>query len=460
MDETLAEIVARRGSEKFHLHDQYLNQQMVRVLKTIGFDRHYSRAYGAYLFDEQDTRYLDLLSGFGTFAIGRNHPRVRSYLREAIDADWPNLVQMDVSPLSGILAEELIKMSPPSLSRVFFANSGAETVEGALKFARAATGREQILYLEHGFHGLTMGALSMNGEDLFRNGFGPLLAPCIAVPLNDLEVLEQHLRKRAVAGFFFEPIQGKGVHVPDSNYLIEAQRLCKKYGTLFIADEVQSGLGRTGKLWAVEHWGLEPDMLLSAKALSGGHVPVGAILCSSFVFNKVFDRMDKAVIHGSTFAKNNLAMAAGLATLKVLEDEQLVENAARLGELLLSRLSKYVEQFEFVKAVRGKGLMLAIEFGPPSSLKLRAAWNLLAVANPGLFCQMVLIPLFKEHHILAQVAGHNLPVIKILPPLLITEEDVDWICSGFEKTIADCHRVPGAIWDLGTHLAGHAVGSR
>ncbi|MBX2813847.1 MAG: aspartate aminotransferase family protein [Myxococcales bacterium] len=457
MDQTLASLLSQRRKEKFELHESYLNQQMVRVLKTIGFDRHYVRAHGAYLFDDADERYLDLLSGFGTFALGRNHPVVRSFLREVIESDWPNLVQMDVSALSGLLAEQLVATAPTGLTKVFFTNSGTEAVEAAIKFARASTGRDRILFLEHGFHGLTMGSLSLNGETAFRRGFGSLLPGCRSVPFDDLGALEAALHSRDVAAFVFEPIQGKGVHIPSDGYWLEAQRLCQKHRTLFVADEVQCGLGRTGKMWAVEHWDLEPDMLLTAKGLSGGHVPVGAVLSKSFIYDRVFDRMDRAVVHGSTFGKNNLAMAAGLATLQVLKDEQLVRKAHELGEHLLKTLLPFKEQYEFVKDVRGKGLMLAIEFGEPRSLKLRTAWHLLQKVNRGLFCQLVLVPLLKEYKILAQVAGHEMPVIKLLPPLVISRSDCDWIQRGLNATIADCHRVPGAIWELGTHLASQAL---
>jgi ornithine--oxo-acid transaminase len=460
MGESIKSLLERRSSEKFQLHETHLNGQMVRVLRTIGYDRHYVRAEGPHLFDDQGGRYLDLLSGFGTFALGRNHPAIRAALRDVIDADLPNLVQLDVSPLSGLLAEALLETTPPGLEKVFFANSGTEAVEGALKFARCATGRPAVVYLDHGFHGLTLGSLSLNGEAIFKQGFGPLLPECRSVPLNDLDALEAALRRRDVAAFVVEPVQGKGVNVPRDDYLPEAARLCRKYGTLFVADEIQCGLGRTGKMWAVEHWGVEPDMLLTAKALSGGHVPVGAIISRKWIFDRVFDRMDRAVVHGSTFGKNNLAMAAGIATLQVLKEERLVENAAERGEQLLSTLKTFVDRYDFVKDVRGKGLMIAIEFGSPKSLKLKAAWTLLSKANPGLFCQMVLIPLFKEHHVLAQVAGHDVPVIKLLPPLVVTEADCDWTLRALDETVAACHRVPGAIWDLGTQLAGHALAAR
>ena len=458
MDDFISELLARRAGEQFALHEAHLNRQMVRVLRTIGFDRNYVRAKGPYLYDEAGNEFLDLLSGFGVFALGRNHPTVNGALKAVLDAELPNLVQLDVSLLSGLLGEALVATAPgDGLSRVFFANSGAETVEAAIKFARAATRRERIIHCEHAFHGLTYGALSLNGDKGFRDGFGPFLGACEAVPFNDLAALEEALAAGDVAGFIVEPIQGKGVNLPDEDYLAEAARLCRRHGALFIADEVQTGLGRTGRMWAVEHYGVEPDLLLTAKALSGGQAAVGAVLMRGEVFSAVFDRMERAVVHGSTFAKNNLAMAAGLATLKVLEEERLVQQAAAMGERLLTRLGAFPERYEFVREVRGKGLMIGIEFGPPRSLRLKAAWTLLEQANSALFSQMILIPLFSDHRILAQVAGHGLHVIKLLPPLVIDEGDCERIVDAFDATIADCHKVPGAIWDLGRRLAGAAM---
>jgi ornithine--oxo-acid transaminase len=248
--------------------------------------------------------------------------------------------------------------------------------------------------------------------------------------------------------------------VPSDGYLPGVKRLCEKYGTLYVADEVQTGLGRTGRFLAVEHWNVEPDMVLLAKALSGGAVPVGAVLMREWVFGRVFDRMDRAVVHGSTFAKNNLAMAAGLATLAVLDEERLVERSAVLGARLLDALRLELEGAAFVKEVRGKGLMIGIEFGPPSRLKLAAAWQLLDRANKGLFCQMITIPLYKRHRILSQVAGHGSHVVKLLPPLVVDDEDCDWIVRAFADVASDCVRVPGAVWDLGRTLAGHAFKAR
>jgi ornithine--oxo-acid transaminase len=348
----IAALFETHESDRFSLHKRRLNEQMVRVLKTIGYDVGFCKGRGQYLYDREDRQYLDLLSGFGVFALGRNHPTVRAALKSALDADLPNLVQMDVSTLAGILADRLLNLVP-HLDKVFFANSGTESVEAAIKFARAATGRAGIAYCSHAFHGLTYGALSLNGDDTFRRGFEPLLPDCVCVPFNDLAALDRALSNRQMAAFVVEPIQGKGVILPEDDYLIGAQELCRRYGTLFVVDEIQTGIGRTGKFLAGEHWGIEPDMVLLAKALSGGHVPIGAVLMRKAIHDKVFNRMDRAVVHGSTFSKNDLAMAAGIATLEVLKAERITENAALMGERLLEGLSALTERYELLKDVRG-----------------------------------------------------------------------------------------------------------
>jgi len=454
---SIAELFAQHSTDKFDLHEQFLNNQMVRVLKTIGYDRHYKKALGQYLYDQHGTEYLDLLSGFGVFAIGRNHPTVINALKETLTLELPNLVQLDVSVLSGLLAQELLKTTPDNLSKMFFCNSGTEAVEAAIKFARYTTKREKIIFCEHGYHGLTMGSLSLNGENIFREGFGPLLPGCSSVPFNDLAALEIALSDNDVAAFIVEPIQGKGVNIPDNDYLPEVERLCKKYGALFVADEVQTGLGRTGKFWAIDHWGVKPDMICIAKALSGGFVPVGAVAMTQKIMDTVYNRMDRAVVHGSTFSKNNMAMAAGLATLHGMAEERLVENSEKIGAGIIDSLNALSGKYEFLKEARGKGMMIAIEFKQPKSLALKAAWAMLEAANKGLFCQMITIPLFKEHHILTQVAGHGMNVVKLLPPLNLTQQDHDHIITAFDKTIADTHQVPGSIWELGKNLASHAL---
>jgi ornithine--oxo-acid transaminase len=292
---------------------------------------------------------------------------------------------------------------------------------------------------------------------VFRDGFEPLLPDCIRIPFNDLVALERALSSRKVAAFIVEPIQGKGVNMPTDEFLPGAAALCRRYGTLLVADEIQTGIGRTGRFLACEHWNIEPDMVLLAKALSGGHIPVGALLTRKHVFDKVFNQMDRAVVHGSTFAKNDLAMAAGIATLEVIKAERLVESAAKRGAELRLALTRMVPGYELMKEVRGKGLMIGVEFGPPKSLRLKASWNVLETANKGLFCQLITVPLFKDHKILTQVSGHGSHTIKLLPPLTITDEDCNWIERAFDTVISDSHKVPGAIWSLGKTLVDNAI---
>src|SRR6478736_3227287 len=344
----VSEMFVDRQSQRSSMHARHLNEQLVRVLKTIGYDVGFQKGQGQYLYDRDGVRYLDLLSGFGVFAIGRNHPVMREALKSVIDADLPNLVQFDVSVLAGVLAERLLKYVP-YLDKAFFANSGAECVEAAIKFARGATGRPGILYCSHGYHGLSYGSLSLTDDPNFRLGFEPLLPGCTPIPFNDLAALERALSSKQVAAFIVEPIQGKGVNLPTDEFLPGALALCRKYGTLLIADEIQTGIGRTGKFLAVEHWNVEPDMVLLAKALSGGHVPVGALLTRKSIFDKVFDSMERAVVHGSTFGGNDLAMAAGIATLDVLAAEKLVDKAAHLGDRLLRALAAMIPRHEFLK---------------------------------------------------------------------------------------------------------------
>src|SRR5436190_7295357 len=449
----LTELVEERGAEALDLHAQTINPQFVRLLRTIGFDRRWARAQGPYLWDDEGNRYLDMLGGFGMFNVGRNNPRVREALIEALELERPGSVQLGVDSLPALLAEELLRRAPSSVERVLFTSSGAESVEAAIKLGRAATGRSRVLSAEHGFHGLTLGALSATATPEFSDRFGPLLPGFERVPWDDLGALEEQLVSEDVALFIVEPVQGKGVNIPSPGYLEGAQELCRRYGTLFCVDEVQTGFGRTGRLFALEHWGLEPDLITVAKSLSGGYVPIGALLMSTDTYIGVFDSLPNAVSHGSTFAPNDLAMVAGLATLRELDTEGLVERSARLGELLLERTGPLVEH-EVVKDVRGLGLLWAIEFEePPGGSR---TWKLLERIQPGLFSQLVVVPLFRDHRILSQVAGHGMNVLKAIPPLVVDEEDVAWFVSALEETVASAEKMPRALvrFALGAARAG------
>jgi len=335
----VAAALAARHGEGFALHEQFMNRQLAHALRTIGFDRTYVRGEGCYLYDDTGQRYLDFLSGFGVYALGRGHPGIKAALRQAIDLDLPNMVKLDCAVLPGMLAEQLVSRSHPGIGRVFFCNSGAEAVEAAIKFARHSTGRSKIVYAEHGFHGLTTGALSLNGGTEFRRGFGPLLADCALVPFGDLEALYRQLRGDDVAAFVVEPVQGKTVACASGEYWAAVQEMCRRHGALLVMDEVQTGLGRTGRFFCHEHWGLEPDIITISKALSGGYVPVGAMLTTDRVFGSVYRSMADTMKHSTTFGTNQLAMVAGLATLAALDEEDLVAATDRTGRALREALA-------------------------------------------------------------------------------------------------------------------------
>jgi ornithine--oxo-acid transaminase len=450
---SVAETLAARAPEAMALNDRFLNPQLGRIVRTLGFDRVWAHGEGAHLIDAEGTRYLDLLCGYGTFAVGRNHPDVIAELHALLDAHSANLPQLGVSVLPGVLAEALVARAPARIAAMVPANTGTEAVEGAIKLARAATGRPRILYASHAFHGLTLGSLSLNGDEQFRDGFGPLLPGCDSVPFGELAALRRALANDDVAAFIVEPVQGKGVNLPPDGYLAGAQQACRERGTLFVCDEVQTGLGRTGRFFALEHWGLDPDMICVAKALSGGFVPIGGVLVSAEVRARVFDGMERGVRHGSTFGGNDFAAAAALATLAVIDREGLVERAAKLGELLLELTRPLVERYEIVRDVRGLGLMWAIELGTPESRGRRTVWNLVERAQSGLAAQLLVVPLFQRHRIFCQVAGHRMNVVKALPALVVEESEVRRFAAALEDVVARADRMAGAVTRLGWDLA-------
>lgn len=453
----IGELLQSRAGEELSLNDSFLNPQMGRILRTLGFDKSWRGGEGAHLIDEHGERYLDLFGGYGVFAIGRNHPEAIAAVQEVMAAGTANLPQLGVTLLSGVLAEQLLQRAPGSVAAMVPANSGTEAVEAAIKVARAATGRPRILYADHAFHGLTLGSLSINGNAEFREGFGPLLPGCDPVPFGDPDALERELARGDVAALILEPVQGKGVNLPPPDYLQRAQALCREAETLFVCDEVQTGLGRTGRFLALEHWGLEPDMVCLAKALSGGLVPIGAVLVSRRAFDTVFDGMERAVRHGSTFGGNDLAAAAALATLRVLDDEQLVKRSERMGALLLELTRPLVDRYEVVSDVRGLGLMWAIEFGPPSGRVGRALWETVERRQAGLFSQLITVPLFHEHRILCQVAGHRMNTIKALPALVVEEDEIRRFAAALEQTVAAAERYPAALARFGARTGLRAA---
>ena len=450
------ELAAVRG-QGYDLHSKYQNAQLPRTLRTIGFDKDYVRGEGAYLYDAEGNAYADFLAGFGVFAAGRSHPVIKKALHDALDMDFAAWTQFDCQPISGLLAQRLLARAP-GLDRVFFCNSGTEAVEAGLKFARHATGKGRIVYARHAFHGLTAGSLSVNGAEEFRRGFGPLL-PGAQIPLGDLAALEAELRKGDVAAMIVEPVQGHGVLMTPPGFLAAASDLLHSRGALLICDEVQSGLGRTGRFFSYQHEDVRPDIVTVAKALSGGYVPVGAMLATDKVFSSVYSSMDQVMVHSATFKGGPLAMAAGLASLAVIEDEGLVENAESRGAELLTGIQGLATRYDLIADVRGRGLMIGLEFGRPSGMKARAGWAMLQKARVGLFAQMVVVALFQRHRILTQVSGDHLEVIKLIPPLIISGTEVKLFVDGLADVLDDASRGSGLMRDFGRTLIKSAVRS-
>ncbi len=453
----LQRLLATHHGEQFMLHREHLNPQLPRVLKTIGFDRFYVRGDGCYLIDDHGHRTLDLLSGFGVFALGRSHPTVKQALHEALDLDLPNMVQIDCALLSGILAKSLVDRSHHDITRAYFCNSGAEAVESAIKFARRATGHQKILYASHAYHGLTMGALSLNGSPDFRDGFGPFVPDCIEVPFGNLEAARAQIHRGDVAAMIIEPIQGKGVYEAPPSYFQDLHAELKRAGALLVADEVQTGIGRTGTFWCHDQLGISPEIICCSKALSGGYVPVAAMLSTEDVFRSVYSSMERALVHSTTFKQNQLAMVAGLATLSVLDDEGIVEHSRQMEAVWRDRLEPLVERYEMFAGVTGKGQMIGINFSEPSSRRLRAQWRALEAIRPGMFSQTVVLPLFHRHSILTQVAADEVNIIKLLPPLIAGEAEIDAFATALDDVLSDAHRPSGLFFEMATTMARGAL---
>jgi len=448
-----------RAGETLALASRHLDRSLVDVLAILGFDKQYVCAQGSYLYDADGHAYLDLHTGEGFASLGHNNPSVREVLEATLASELVDGVQIHYSVLAGMLAEALAARLPGELDAVFFASTGAEAVDSAMKFARAATGRPRLVSCESSFHGVTLGPLSIVGDEFFKEGFGPLLPGCARVPFGDLDALEDELRARDVAAFIVEPIQGRMVTLPPPGYLEAAQALCRRYGTLFVADEIQTGLGLTGKWFALEHWGLEPDIVTVGKALSGGYMPVAAMVTTRAIYDKAVGTLERCYVHQSTYGRNRLSMAAGLAAIRVIERDGLIEHAERRGRHLVERIGEIGERHELIAEVRGKGLMIGIELGAPKSRAARLNWNLIHKASEGLFPQLVVIPLHRDHGVITMAAGKN-DVIKLLPPLTLSETEADGFLAALDSVLADCAGAGGKNWAVVRDIATMTVRRR
>lgn len=447
----LGEAQARAG-EALALATQYLDPSLVDVLRTIGFDRPYATARGSYIYDTAGRPHLDMHGGEGFSSLGHANPEIKAVLHAIIDSDLLDGVQIHYSVLAGMLARELSAKLPAGLDATFFANAGAEAVDSAMKFARAATGRPRLIACERGYHGVTLGPLSIVGDEFFKEGFEPLLPGCGLVPYGDLDRLEAELRRRDVAAFIVEPVQGQVVRLPPAGYLRAAQDLCRRYGTLLVVDEIQTGLGRTGRWFASEHWGLEPDIVTVGKALSGGYMPVAAMVTRREVFQRAVGTLERSYVHQSTYGRNRLAMAAGLASMRLIERDGLVERSAQLGARLMDGLRELQGRHELIGDVRGLGLIAGIELKAPRSRKAQLAVRLMRMASEGLFPQLVVIPLHRDHGVITMAAGKN-DVIKLLPPLTLTDAEADEFLAALDTVLTDCERDAGKNWAVVRDIA-------
>lgn len=419
-----------------------MNPKWARVLRLVGCDREWVRGEGVHLVDAAGNRVIDAVAGYGAAAVGHNHPRVIKAMHDALDRAAPGMVHFGIPALAGALAAALRRRAAPSLGKVLFTNSGTEGIEAAIKLSRASTGREVIISCHNGFHGFTTGALSLVGVASLRDGFGSLL-PSRLVPFGDRTALERALAPRDAAAFVVEPIQGKGVHIPAPGFLADAQRLCRRAGTLLVIDEVQTGFGRCGSMLESMRQGVdEPDMVVVSKALSGGVIPVGAVLARDRVWSAMFSSIDRALVHSSTFHQAPLAMSAALAVLEIIDDESLVERSAALGERLLRGIESLRGRHRSLGEVRGRGLMVAIDLVPARPLRGRL--------ESMLWPQGFVMSLLSEGAVLAQVVNQHSATVKLTPPLVIHEEAVDRVVAAIDLALdrADSGVIDGSLGTL------------
>lgn len=401
-------------------YQDYVNPTALNLLRLAGFDRVEHSGSGAIISDIEGNDYIDCLGGYGVFSLGHAN-------EEIVDAVYAQLRQLPLStktflnkPLAD-LAEQLALLTPGDLQYSFFCNSGAEAVEGALKFARMATGRPAFISTHGSYHGKTLGALSASGRDKYKDPFRPLLETFNFVPFGDIAALEATIDD-TIAAVILEPIQGEnGIFVAPDGYIQAVRKLCDQHGALLILDEVQTGLGRTGRLFACEHSGVTPDILTLAKALGGGVMPIGAIVGTKAVWDKVFTV--NPYLHTSTFGGNQAACTAALKTLEIIQRDALVARAEVAGKRLMSGLTSVKADFPGILVdVRGRGLMIGVEF---------------ADADVG---KLVIGSLVKGG-VVAAYTLNNPEVMRFEPPLIITDEQIDRVVSVFRDAVLEIRQM-------------------
>jgi len=432
-----------------HYAKKHVHPRLQKMFELGGMGAVFTRAQGPYLYDAEGTEYLDMLAGGGVFFIGRNHPTVQKAMVDTAAMDIPNLCVVNASVLGGLLAGKLLEKAGEPYGKVFYGNSGAEATELAVRFARFATRRRRFLFLEGAFHGRSYAAISLCGFKQMKEGMEPLLPVCTPIPPNDIKALRAELSRGDVAGLIYEACQGMTCEVMDPNWLREAERLCKQHGTLLIADEVQTGLCRLGPWFAAHSYGVKPDLMTVSKTLSGGYMPISALLVSDEVYQKIFTDFKAGPIYFSTFAENNLAMAAGLATLDVLEEIDAPRRSLEISRQLREGLVKLADRYDCIDRIAGAGLMVGVYFkDAANSRRLRLQQQLVGAFDPGTFAAAVNVDMALRQKVIVQIPGPEINAIKVLPPVVLTDADVARFLGAFEDTLAYFYQT-GPLFSLG-----------
>ncbi len=455
----MKKIIEEHLSSATHLSKRHVHPRLLKMFELGGMSAAFTRAEGQYLWDKDGGRYLDLLAGGGVFFIGRNHPRVNAALRDVLELELPNLCVVNASALGGLLAERLLELAGPQFSKVVFANSGSEAIEVCIRFTRYMTRRRRFLYLTGAFHGRTSGAISLCGFDQMKEGQDPMMPVCTSVRPNDIEALRRELSKGDVASLFIEPVQGMTTTVMTPEYMRAAQELCEQYGTVLVADEIQTGLGRTGSWFASTGMGIKPGMMTISKTLSGGQVPISAVVMSEEVYEGVYSKFKNGPIYFSTFAENNLAMASALATVEALKAIDAPKRARDLGEQLRNGLIELSKRYDCIDRISGKGLMIAVYFKGSKKLALRVQQETIGAVDPGAFAAAVNFDMFSKQRVIVQIPGPEINAIKILPPVTISEEDVRYFLGAFEDTISGYYKTGGPVLTLASGAVKDALRS-
>ncbi len=396
-------------------------------LGLVDFDKDFVKAQGMFVWDKDGRKYLDFWGGYGSLNMGHNHPEILEAINKVNDRPGAVLQKSGFSPILGTLAENLAAITPGDLQVTFPCNSGAEAVEGALKIARAATGRQKIVYCHNSFHGKTLGALSVTGKEKYQRPFQPLIPACDHVLFGHIHPLEQKLRTGDVAAFIVEPIQGEGgVHVPPSGYLKQVEELCHKYGAYLIVDEVQTGFGRTGMFFACEYEDVRPDIITMAKSLGGGIMPMGAFITTEKIWKKAYGGIEKCLWHTSTLGGSAQACAAAIAAINIIYDEDLMAEVREKGDYFLSKLDELKNRHKMIKEVRGRGLMIGVEFYEPAPGWLsKLSGGLVNRLSKQYFVSMLAGILVNKYGILTAYSLNDLNTMRLQPPLMVTYDEID-----------------------------------